>query len=221
MFNHLRCGLLLALAYTAVAHASGKHEPWRNVEKLKPGDYVVVRVAGQQRLEDCTLLSADDSVLTCQRERDPNANWDAASNARLIFPRAAVASVWLLQEAKDKHLGRWIAIGLSAAFLTAEIVSSGAVGALFAGAVLYLRMDRLVPPEPAIPYFICRKSRSSPGSTLASSCHVSSFNLHRNPVAHTAAITAYHTSIKSLRRPSHNTQKAASPANTASTFRIS
>jgi hypothetical protein len=132
MINHLWRGLLLTLAYTAVAHAAGRHEPWHAVEKLKPGEYVVVRVAGQQRFEDCTLVSVDDSTLTCQREPNPNANWDASSNARLIFPRASIAVVWLMEAAQERHLARWIAIAASVAFVVLESVSAGVPGAVFA-----------------------------------------------------------------------------------------
>jgi hypothetical protein len=111
------------LVCTAVAHGA-KHDYWQVVEKLKPGEDVVVRVATQQRFEDCTLVSVDDRTLTCQRERDPNVNWDSASNARLVFPRAAIAEVWLLQVAREKHIARWIAMGVSTAFVIAASLAA-------------------------------------------------------------------------------------------------
>lgn len=136
MVKHLWRALLLALTCTAAAHAAGKHEPWHAVEKLKPGEDVLVRVASQQRFEECTLISADDSTLTCQRESDPNITLDAASNARLVFPHSAIADVWLLQVAHERHIGRWIAIGVSATLVIAASVASGTAGAMLVGGIV-------------------------------------------------------------------------------------
>ena len=135
MIQRLCRVLLFAFTSTTAAHAAGKHEPWRAVERLKPGSYVVVR-GGQQAFEDCTLISVDDSTLTCRRERDPNANWDAASDARLIFPRASIAVVWLIETAQERHIGRWIALGVSAALVIAASVTGGTFGAAIMGGIV-------------------------------------------------------------------------------------
>ena len=115
-------GLALLLASTSVAHAGGRHENWKAVERLAQDKPVLVQVRGQAGVDACRIVSADDSTLTCERERDPNADWDAGSGARLVFPRTAVRNVWLMEE--DDGLGRlWIHMGIG--FAIGALVCSG------------------------------------------------------------------------------------------------
>jgi hypothetical protein len=120
-------GLLLLLASTGVAHA-GRHENWKAVKRLARDKPVLVQVQGQAEIDACRIVSADDSTLTCVREKDPNADWDAASGARLVFPRTAVRDLWLMEEEDPlEHL--WVAI--AAGFGVGALLCSNLGPALF------------------------------------------------------------------------------------------
>ena len=149
MIKHLWRGLLLALAYTAVAHAAGKHQHWQAVEKLKPGKFVEVELSNQGPIEGCTLVSVDDSTLTCRRERDPNTNWDAASNARLVFPSNAVANIWLIQRGHRISPLQWAGLGAVSGLLIAAYVANPIGGLVVSAVVLgvWAQADATRPPR--------------------------------------------------------------------------
>jgi hypothetical protein len=113
----MRVGWVLAvvLAGGGVAQAGGRHQQWKAVKRLGVGVAVEVRSAGQAGAEECRVVRVDDTALTCERERDPNADWDAGSGARLVFPRSTVEGVWVWQDASDRRvlagLGFGFAIG--------------------------------------------------------------------------------------------------------------
>jgi hypothetical protein len=96
--------LAVVMAGCGVACASGRHEDWKAVKRLGVGLAVEVRSAGQAGLEECRVVRVDDTALTCERERDPNADWDAGSGARLVFPRSAVEGVWVWQDGSDQRI---------------------------------------------------------------------------------------------------------------------
>jgi hypothetical protein len=111
-----------------VAHAGGRHENWKAVERLAQDKPVLVQIQGQAGIDACRMVSADDTTLTCVRERDPDANWDAASGARLVFPRAAVRNLWLMEE--DDGLGHlWV--DMAAGFGVGALLCSNLGPALF------------------------------------------------------------------------------------------
>jgi hypothetical protein len=136
-------GMAMVMAASGVAHASGRHEKWNAVRSLAAGVPVEVELK-QGRPEECTMVTADDVTLTCERERDPNVNWSPGDGARVIFPRDAVRAVWVWEPVRERHIGLWIAGGLGFA-LGARIcavggpgliVTCGALGALVAMSVV-------------------------------------------------------------------------------------
>jgi hypothetical protein len=110
--------LAVVMAGCGVACASGRHEDWKAVKRLGVGLAVEVRSAGQAGLEECRVVRVDDTALTCERERDPNADWDAGSGARLVFPRSAVEGVWVWQDGSDQR----ILAGLGFGFMIGALV---------------------------------------------------------------------------------------------------
>jgi hypothetical protein len=141
-------GLLVLLASTSAAHAGGRHENWKAVERLAQDKPLLVQVRGQAGADACRIVSADDTTLTCVRERDPNVDWDAGSGARLVFPRTAVRNLWLMEE--DDGLGHlWIHMGIG--FAIGALVCSGmgpgpaficaGIGALIAGSAVGVPRD--------------------------------------------------------------------------------
>lgn len=128
-------GWVLAAVMTGggVAHAGAKHEDWKAVKRLGAGVAVEVRSAGQAGVEECRVVRADDMALTCERAKGPDVDWGAGSGARFVFPRAAVEGVWVVEPAPERHIGRWIAIGVSVALVVAASAGSGALGGLIVG----------------------------------------------------------------------------------------
>jgi hypothetical protein len=122
-------GLMVMLACSGAAYASGSHENWKTVERLDQGLPVEVKLLGEAGLEECSLVSADDTALTCVQAGNLNMDWGAGSRARLIFPRSAIQSVWFLSEGSDRHL--WIGAGIGFA-LGALICGPAGPGPLFA-----------------------------------------------------------------------------------------
>ncbi len=103
--------LAMALAGGGAAHASGRNEQWKAVKRLGVGVAVEVRSAGQAGAEECRVVRVDNAALTCEREKNPNADWDAGTGARLVFPRGAVEGVWVWQDASDRRILTAMGIG--------------------------------------------------------------------------------------------------------------
>jgi hypothetical protein len=110
--------LVAVMTGGGAAQASGRHEQWKAVKRLGVGVAVEVRSAGQAGLEECRVVRVDDTALTCEREKDPNADWDAGSGARLVFPRGAVEGVWVWQDGSDQR----ILAGLGFGFMIGALV---------------------------------------------------------------------------------------------------
>lgn len=121
---------VLLLSACGVARASGRHDDWNSVRKLRPGMAVIVQAQGLP--EFCAFESADDTMLTCNRVPDPDANWTPASRARLTFPRTGVLDVWRWQEDHRLTAGQWVLAGLFAAWEIGCSVAGGVAGFLFA-----------------------------------------------------------------------------------------
>ena len=113
-----------------------KHEDWAAVERLVPDTMLLVQSGRQITPEACRMLSADDATLTCQRQRDPEANWDASSNARLVFPRSAVRNVSVWERAPNRHILLWIGVGVTAGLEIAALVTGGPAGGYVVGMLL-------------------------------------------------------------------------------------
>jgi hypothetical protein len=113
---------LLMIAITGgSAHAGGRHEQWKAVKRLGVGVAIEVQSAGQAGVEECRVVRVDDTALTCQRETDPNVDWNAGSGARLVFPRNAVEGVWVWQDTSDRR----VLIAMGVGFGIGALVCSG------------------------------------------------------------------------------------------------
>jgi len=129
--------LMLILTCSGVAHAGGRHERWSAVKKLAPGVPVEVERQGQAGVEDCLMVSADDASLTCRRDPDPNTDWGPGSNARVVFPRDAVREVWVIEPGEGgRHIGGWIAAGVSVGLVAAASVGGGVIGGVIVGGMV-------------------------------------------------------------------------------------
>ena len=127
--------LVALLALGGVAYGadgkvkSGRQSQWSAVETLSQDALVEVGREGQAGVEVCRVERTDVSSLTCVAERQEG-------NVRLIFPRDVVRSVWLLQRAKDLHIGRWIAAGVGIALIVAACVEGGLLGLAAVGTLV-------------------------------------------------------------------------------------
>ena len=134
----------LLATFSGVAHASGKHERWRAVEKLGHGVPVEVQLRGEAGTDICRVVSADDNALTCTREQNPDVDWDAASGARLVFPRSAVQNVWFLTTS-SRHIVAWVLTGAAVALVIAACAEGDIAGAFvvafIAGTVEVMQHD--------------------------------------------------------------------------------
>jgi hypothetical protein len=125
-----RLGWVVAvvLASSGVAHAGGKHQQWKAVKRLGVDIAVEVRSRGQAGIEECRVVHVDDKALTCEREKDPNADWGPSSGARLVFPRDAVEDVWVWQDVSDRRVLIAMGIGFG---IGALLCSEGGPGPAF------------------------------------------------------------------------------------------
>lgn len=133
--------LAVVMASGGVAHAGEKHQQWKAVKRLGVGVAVEVKSQGQAGVEECRVVRVDDAALTCEREKDPNRDWDAGTGARLVFPRAAVEEVWVWQDASDRRILAGLGFGfMIGALLCAEggpavaFICAG-IGALIGAAI--------------------------------------------------------------------------------------
>jgi hypothetical protein len=113
--------LAVMLAGGGMAQASGRHEQWKAVKRLGVGVAVEVQSEGQAGVEECRVVRVDDTALACEREKNPDVDWNAGSGARLVFPRASVQEVWFWQDASDRRLLR----GLGFGFAIGALVGAG------------------------------------------------------------------------------------------------
>jgi hypothetical protein len=110
--------LLGLFAVCGVAHGadgkkqSGKLSRWSAVVALQQGALIEVLPEHQAGPDSCRISSVDDSSLTCLPE-------GAVSDVRLVFSRSAVRDVWVIEPAKNLHIGRWIMVGIGVALVVA------------------------------------------------------------------------------------------------------
>jgi hypothetical protein len=129
MRRFVSVGLLMLLAWSGVAHAGRRHENWKAVERLGQGVPVEVKLQGEAATEVCRVVSADANALICVRQPKPDVDWDAASGARLVFPRSAVQNVWFLTTS-SRHIVAWILTGAAVALIIAACAEGNIAGAL-------------------------------------------------------------------------------------------
>jgi hypothetical protein len=108
---------------------SDKLAQWSSVEALPPDALIEVGREGQAGVDVCRIESADDSMLTCVSEHPEG-------DARLVFPRGTVQNVWLMERAKDRHIGRWIVAGVGIAVIVAVCVEGGILGFVTVGVLV-------------------------------------------------------------------------------------
>ena len=128
--------LVVVLAACGVAHAGGggrkqpgKLSQWTSVEALQQGALIEVLPGRQAGSDLCRVESADDNALTCVAERPEG-------DTRLVFPRDGVLDVWVIEPAKNLHIGRWILVGMGVALVAAAGVGIGVFGLAFVGPIV-------------------------------------------------------------------------------------
>lgn len=138
--------LIVLAAGSAVAQSTGDEKPadkfarWDSVEFLQAGQMVEVRSEHQAGPDVCRVSWVDDSALTCVTE---NRAWPV----RLVFPRAALRDVWLVEPAPDRHIGRSIRIGIETGLFITACVGGGVVGGLVVG-VLVISIEAAIAENP-------------------------------------------------------------------------
>lgn len=118
----MTCGV----AYGAQGQAGGGRDRWDAVEGLPLGALIEVLPEGQAGPDLCRVSSVEDSALTCIPEGSMN-------GVRLVFPQSALLDVWLIQPWRERHIARWIWIGIEVALFVDACVMAGALGAVGAG----------------------------------------------------------------------------------------
>jgi hypothetical protein len=158
---------MILLVGCAVAHAARVNKEsarWDAVEGLPSGALVAVLPENQAGPDMCRVSSVDDNALTCVPIR-------AVPSVRLVFPRAAVREVWAVELEHERHIGRWIRIGIEVGLVIAGSVGSGVVGGLFfAGAAILLETviaENPMPPRPPrsrrrLVYYVPQGTPASP-----------------------------------------------------------
>jgi hypothetical protein len=152
----MRCyciGLFLACLLTgglAAQRTGGGHDPWDAVKALDAGALVEVLPRNQAGPDECRVVSVDGAALTCFTERG------SSSGARLVFPRDGLRRVWVVEQAPERHVGRWIAIVVGAGLIAAAAAGSGVLGGVIVGAGVVIAAaviwsDRPFPSPPRPP----------------------------------------------------------------------
>jgi hypothetical protein len=127
-------GLLVLLVACGVAHGAqgkvaGGRDRWEAGKELPVNALIEVLPEDQAGPDLCRVSSIYDGVLTCVRERSVNA-------VRLVFPRSALRDVWVIEPERERHIGRWIRIGIEVALFVDACVAAGVLGAVIAGSVV-------------------------------------------------------------------------------------
>jgi hypothetical protein len=144
---------VVLLATCEVAHGDGKKQSgklwqWSTVEALSQDAVIEVGRKGQAGVDACLVESVDDTALTCVEERPEG-------DARLVFPRDSVKSVWAIQPARNLHIGRWIMVGVGVAAVVAAGVGGGVFGLAIVGPIVvgieisyFEKFEWNQPPQP-------------------------------------------------------------------------
>ena len=126
--------LLVLLAVCGVAQGKqqvSKQSRWGTVEALPQGTLIEVGQDRKAGVDVCRVESAGGSALTCVAERPDG-------DARLVFPRYAVRDVWVIERARNLHIGRWVGVAIEVTVVVAGFVGSGVLGGLFMGGLVLL-----------------------------------------------------------------------------------
>jgi hypothetical protein len=124
--------LVFLLAVCSVAEGkqpANKLSRWSAVEALPQDTLIEVGRRGWAGVDPCRVESADDSALTCVAERPEG-------DARLVFPRDTLRDVWVVEPARNLHIGRWIVLGIGVALVAAAGVGGGVFGLATAGPIV-------------------------------------------------------------------------------------
>jgi hypothetical protein len=124
---------IVFLVGCGIAHGArgGKHPnpktAWDAVMALPVDALIRVLPENQGGPDTCRVISVGDDALTCVRE-------GRTSEVRLVFPRGAVRDVWVMRPAHDRHIVKWvfvgIGVGLGIALIVADPVIGGAIMAV-------------------------------------------------------------------------------------------
>ncbi|HXC95632.1 MAG TPA: hypothetical protein VNU92_08015 [Edaphobacter sp.] len=114
--------------------ADGKKSPdklaqWSRVERVPVNALIEVEREGQAGVDECRIESVDDSALTCVAERPEG-------DMRIVFPQGSVEKVWVIEQVKDRHIGRWIVVGAGIALIVAACVEGGVIGFVTVGVLV-------------------------------------------------------------------------------------
>ena len=145
--------LAVTLAGGGMAQASARHEQWKAVKRLGVGVAVEIQSDGQAGGEQCRVVRVDDTALTCEREKNPDVDWNAGSGARLVFPRSAVKGVWIWEDASDRRLLRGLGFGFA---IGALVGAAGGPAAAFicAGIGSLIGAAAATSAEPTGPWWV-------------------------------------------------------------------
>jgi hypothetical protein len=135
----MACGV----AYGAQGQPGGGGDRWDAVEGL-PGNALIEVLPKDQAGPDlCRVTSIDDDALTCVRDRSMNGE-------RLVFPRSALADVWVIEPGRERHIARWIWTGIEVALFVDACVMASVLGAVAVG-ILVLGAETAIAENPMPP----------------------------------------------------------------------
>ena len=125
----LRLMILLMACGVAQGQRGGGRDRWGAVEGLPLDALIEVLPKGQAGPDMCRVSSIDNDELTCVAER-------SVSAVRLVFPRSALLDVWVIEPERERHIGRWIRIGIEVALFVDACVVGGVLGAVIIGSIV-------------------------------------------------------------------------------------
>ena len=108
---------------------ANKLSRWSAVEALPQDTLIEASREGWAGVDECRVESADDSALSCVAERPEG-------DARLVFPRDTLRDVWVIEPARNLHIGRWVMVGVGVALVAAAGVGGGVFGLAFVGPIV-------------------------------------------------------------------------------------
>lgn len=121
--------LVCGIAHGAQGQSGSGRDRWDAVKALPLDGLIEVLPKGQAGPDLCRVSSTDDDALTCVAER-------SVSGVRLAFPRSMLQDVWVIEPDRDRHIGRWIRIGIEVALFVDACVVAGVLGAVVVGGVV-------------------------------------------------------------------------------------
>jgi hypothetical protein len=127
-------GLMVLLVACGVAHGAqgkpaGERDRWDAVEGLPVNALIEVLPEDQAGPDLCRVSAIDEGTLTCVPER-------SMDGVRLVFPRSALRDVWVIELERERHIGRWIRIGIEVALFAEACVAGGVLGGMVIGIIV-------------------------------------------------------------------------------------